>query len=252
MNRYIIGEIMDNERRKFIKGIIGSAAAVSIPFFSAHILFGKEVVTYPVTSLKQTDKRIRIIRPPGAVEEVQFNAGCTRCGLCQDACEIGAIQYYTEADGLLYQTPYIDPSKKACNLCFKFSGMKCTHVCPTGVLKETYFEDMEKVRMATIELFPDRCLAHKAKYIRNEQRMLSSLDRSYKESEAIYERRGPCGKCYDFCPVRERAITLEPGSLLAPIIHPEHCLGCGLCEEACRQVLRGIPAISMVSTRGGK
>lgn len=240
---------MDNERRKFIKGMIGLSVALSMPFFSAHLLFGKDEVNYPVNALKQYTGLLRIIRPPGAVDEPAFNAGCMRCGLCQDVCDIGAIQYYVESDGSLYQTPYIDPTKKGCNLCYKFSAMRCTEVCPSGVLRKTYFEDMEKVRMGSVELFPDRCLAHKAKYIRNEQRMLSSLDRSYKESTAIYERRGPCGKCFDVCPVKDRAITREPGSLLAPIIHPEHCLGCGLCEEICRQVVRGIPAISIVSTR---
>ncbi len=31
------------------------------------------------------------------------------------------------------------------------------------------------------------------------------------ESEALDERRGPCGECYMFCPLREQAIKLEPG-----------------------------------------
>ncbi len=182
--------------------------------------------------------------PPGAVEEDAFLAGCIRCYRCQDACEPGAIQFFTESDGKHYHTPYVDPSLRACNLC-----MKCTHVCPTGVLTNMELEDKADVRMASVELHEDLCLSYKAKRIRDEQAMLMELGREPTESEATTERRGPCGECHMFCPLRGRAIQLEPGAFLAPRIFTDHCVGCGMCEEICRVMVRGEPAIRVKPTR---
>ncbi len=230
-------------RRLFLNKLL-TGVGFALPFFGAHKLLNGEKSGYPVNTIQKEPAGTRIIRPPGAVKEELFLAGCIRCYRCQDACEDGAIQFFTESSGRHYHTPYIDPSIKACTLC-----MKCTKVCPTNVLQPLEEEDLQKVRMGSIALYRDRCLAHKAKYIRNEQRMLMNLGRSYKETGVIYERRGPCGECHMFCPVREKAITLEPGSLLAPVIHEKHCVGCGLCEEICRQVVRGTPAIVVVALR---
>jgi len=50
-----------------------------------------------------------------------------------------------------------------------------------------------------------------------------------------------CEVCFNICPVRGEAITLEyrhnPRSgkhaLFLPIVHSDACTGCGLCEKAC-------------------
>jgi Pyruvate/2-oxoacid:ferredoxin oxidoreductase delta subunit len=110
-------------------------------------------------------------------------------------------------------------------------------------------KDKATVAMASVELRKDNCLSYKAKAIRNEQSLLVERGRLPTESQAMIERRGPCGECYMFCPLREHAIQLEPGSFLAPIIFTEHCVGCGMCEEICRTLLVGEPAIRVVPTR---
>jgi len=127
--------------------------------------------------------------------------------------------------------------------------MKCTKVCPTGALLPMEMEEKAEVTMASVELRKDLCLSFKAKAIRNEQAMLMEMGKQPTESEALIERRGPCGECYMFCPLRESAIQLEPGSFLAPIIFTENCVGCGMCEEICRTMVRGDPAIRVVPTR---
>jgi len=233
-------------RRDMLKKTAGTAVAVGAAIAAGHELLQWDRNRYPSIPGPYRDRGIRLIRPPGAVEESAFLAGCIRCYKCQDACDPGAIQFFTESDGEVYHTPYIDPSMRACTLC-----MKCTQVCPTNVLVPTEPEDRADVDMATVELREDLCLSYKAKRIRDEQAMLMELGREATEATAVYERRGPCGECYMVCPVRERAITLEPGAFLAPIVHADQCVGCGLCEEICRVMVRGDqPAIRVVSKRG--
>lgn len=232
-------------RRHLLKKIAGTAVAFGGGLVAGYGLLKQRMRRYPVIPGKYGQEGTRLIRPPGALGEAAFLAGCIRCYRCQDACEPGAIQFFTEAHGKHYHTPYIDPSVKACTLC-----MSCTQVCPTGVLQRMQQRQKSKVDMATIELREDLCLSHQAKRIRNEQAMLMALGRPATEATAGLRRRGPCGECYMFCPLRRRAIKLEPGSFLAPIAFEDACVGCGMCEEICRVMVRGEPAIRVVPKRG--
>ncbi len=223
-----------------------SAAGMTCLVAAGHALLGGRIPSYPAAPNRKNGFRPSpgLIRPPGAADEPDFLAGCIRCYRCQDACEPGAIQFFTESDGVHYHTPYVDPAIKACTLC-----MKCTKTCPTGVLEPLEIEEKAKVRMASVELRKDLCLSYKAKHIRHEQALLMDLGRAATDSDAALERRGPCGECYTFCPLRRRAIKLEPGAFLAPLVFTRHCVGCGLCEEICRVMVRGEPAIRVVPTR---
>ena len=51
-----------------------------------------------------------------------------------------------------------------------------------------------------------------------------------------------CGACYHACPLPGKALTL--GLYEQPHVHAEHCVGCGLCEQACihmPQAIRVVP-----------
>ncbi len=238
---------MDITRRDALKQTAKTAATAAgfvAVLSGTHALLNGRPGRYLVKPVAYGEEGIRLIRPPGAVGEADFLAGCIRCYLCQDACEPGAIQFFTEADGKLYHTPYVDPAIAACTLC-----MKCTKVCPTGVLQPMEKSERADVRMATVELDLDRCLSYKAKAIRQEQGLLMQLGESPTESEALVERRGPCGECYMFCLLREEAIKLEPGAFLSPLIFPDKCVCWGLCEVSCRLMVRGEAAIRVVPTR---
>jgi formate hydrogenlyase subunit 6/NADH:ubiquinone oxidoreductase subunit I len=227
-------------RRHILRTLATSAGLAAVGGF-VHFLKRSGLAKYP--AVKRPYERLAgILRPPGALPEPDFLASCIRCYLCQDACEPGAIQFYTETDGELYHTPYVDPARAGCTLC-----NRCGPACPTGALAP--FENRADVDMGSVELVEDLCLSFKAKRIRHEQELLMQLGQSPTESAAEAERRGPCGECYMFCPLRNRAITLLPGSFLAPVIHTEHCVGCGMCEDICRTVVRGEPAIRVVRTR---
>jgi ferredoxin-type protein NapG len=234
-------------RRKLIKKAVTTAAAASAAMLAGHSLLGSRQSRYPAVPGPHPQQAIRLIRPPGAKDEPRFLAECIRCYRCQDACDPGSIQFLSESAGRSYHTPYIDPSIKGCTLC-----MKCTQVCPTGALTPLVIEDKATVAMATIELREDLCLSYKAKRIRDEQAMLPPEVRSLAdEAPSGGERRGPCGECFMYCPLRGEAITLEPGAFLAPVVHKDKCVGCGMCEDICRVMVRGDqPAIRVVSTRG--
>lgn len=207
----------------------------------AHTLLRTGISSFPAVK-RPYGKRVGILRPPAALAEPDFLAACIRCYRCQDVCRPGAIQFYTEKDGALAHTPYVDPAKTGCTLC-----MLCGPECPTGALLP--IEDKAAADMGSVELREDLCLSFKAKRIRSEQSLLVDMGREATESTATLERRGPCGECYMFCPLRNKAIKLLPGAFLAPIIFTEHCVGCGMCEDICRTVVRGEPAIRVVRTR---
>ncbi len=227
----------------------GAVAAV----LTGHALLGGRRAGYPVNRAKYGPGSTRLIRPPGAVEEGKFLAGCIRCNRCQDACERGAIRFYSERFGRLYHTPYVDPSVVACNVC-----MKCTRVCPTGVLRPMEIEHKDQVDMATVELNVEGCLSYKAEARYDERaekwevQMTPTLEpvELPDATDPAFTRRGPCGECYMVCPLKEKAITRKPGEFFSPVVFPDGCIGCGLCEDICRQILRGEPAIRVVATRG--
>lgn len=206
-----------------------------------HLLQRTGLAEFPAVK-RPYAKLAGLLRPPGALAESDFLAACIRCYRCQDACEPGAIQFYTEQHGHLFHTPYVDPAKAGCTLC-----NKCGPACPTGALLP--FDDMREVDMGSVELREDLCLSYKAKWVREKQELLTQLGRMPMEVEAVSERRGPCGECYMFCPLRNRAIKLQPGAFLSPLVFTEYCVGCGMCEEICRTVVRGEPAIRVVRTR---
>ncbi len=56
---------------------------------------------------------------------------------------------------------------------------------------------------------------------------------------------GVCGACFTICPLRGDAITQDIRN--APVVHVDHCVGCGLCEEVC--IVRDRRAIRVTTPR---
>jgi ferredoxin-type protein NapG len=157
------------------------------------------------------------IRPPGALAAPEFERACIGCYRCAEVCPPLAIQFSPRL-GLSEALPYLDTRAHACVLC-----MKCTRVCPTGALApvEADAETIAaQVRMGVPVLHRDRCLTWSAS--------------------------GNCRLCHEVCPYPERAVELV-GPRLAPLFHPEACVGCGLCEEACPDQARAIRIVVEVA-----
>ena len=150
----------------------------------------------------------RLLRPPGALEELAFLGACTRCDRCLAACPQEALRRAPGRAGLAAGTPFVDPRAMPCFLC---EALPCVGACPEGALRWPRLGELEgprAVRMGTAVLHPGRCLA---------------FPRG--EDEAL-----PCTSCHARCPYPGEALRLEEGR---PVVDAARCTGCGLCAFAC-------------------
>jgi MauM/NapG family ferredoxin protein len=138
----------------------------------------------------------RVLRPPGALPEVDFTAICNRCGRCVQVCPSKALRPMPITDGIAnFETPYIIPRKNRCDLC-----LACQAVCPTGAIAQV---PLEKVRMGQAAIDKSRCIAW------NESKL--------------------CFICGEQCLV----LAIEGDEHHRPTILADKCVGCGSCENAC-------------------
>jgi len=177
-------------------------------------LFGRRSRTLPGIRL----------RPPGALPEPAFVEACVRCLRCSNACPNDCIQFHGLEAGLsLAFTPFIKARERGCILCGE-----CADACPTGALQP--FEASREGWIASVDMGKARV---------NEGMCYSYNGRT-------------CGACYRACPLAGQAIRI--GLYETPILNPELCVGCGLCEQSCLhlpQAIRVYPT-EREAARGGR
>ncbi len=156
------------------------------------------------------------IRPPGALSEDKFLSACTRCGLCVRECPPGGVPHPVlklaqVGDGVALGTPYFTARTGPCIMC---TDIPCVKACPTGAL-DPKLTDISQAKMGVAVLADqDNCIAFQG--LR-------------------------CEVCFNVCPVRGKAIKIEPvpnkrsgkHAIFGPVVYSDHCTGCGLCERAC-------------------
>ena len=151
------------------------------------------------------------IRPPGALDEEDFLASCIRCGLCVRDCPFDTLKLAQLGESVANGTPYFSARDIPCEMC---DDIPCVEACPSGAL-DHQLTDINQARMGLAVLI---------------------------DQEACIAFHGlRCEVCFNICPVRGDAITLDykhnersgKHAVFAPKVHSDHCTGCGKCEKAC-------------------
>jgi len=151
------------------------------------------------------------LRPPGALDEEAFQGACIRCGLCVRDCPYDTLKLARFGEPVALGTPWFEARKVPCEMC---EDIPCVAACPTGALDHS-LTDITQARMG-VALITDQ--------------------------EACIAFQGlRCEVCFNVCPVRGKAITLElqhnrrsgKHARFIPVVHSSDCTGCGKCEEAC-------------------
>jgi len=162
----------------------------------------------------------KLLRPPGALDELEFLTKCTRCDKCIRACPENALIKAGPSAGLALGTPYLEPRSIPCFLC---TTLPCIVECEDEALiwpsltrpDGTVVEGPKAVRIGTAKVKPGLCVTWE------------TMDRPARE----------CRLCVDRCPYPEEAIRIAPlkdGETVGhPEVFPDHCTGCGLCVFAC-------------------
>lgn len=175
-------------------------------FFKAGTLKLAEVV------INRADARARQcakhwIRPPYALDELDFLTTCTRCSECIDACPHQIIfPLQSRLGATVTNTPALDLINKGCHLC---ADWPCVTACKQGALKfPVKIQQAEPDATVPIPLIA-----------------VASINQS-----SCLPYNGPeCGACASSCPIPS-ALNWHSQK---PLIDSELCVGCGLCREAC-------------------
>jgi ferredoxin-type protein NapG len=179
----------------------------------------KELLRGFFTYLRETGEQMvspsgpdlsRALRPPGAlVPDASFLAACTGCEKCVAACPPGAL-FMAEAghEGGVRKVAVLLAVREPCRLC---EGLPCVAACTDGALAGPLAPD--RVRLGVAQVNPNRCRAF---------------------------RDGECDLCLRFCPYPEQAIRMIRSR---PVVIPDACTGCGMCEAACPERPRAIVVV---------
>ncbi len=201
----------DLTRRKLV--FAGTAGALFYPLVRA-------------TGRATRDFSSAAIRPPGAVEELEFLERCVKCAQCIRVCPTNVLQpawFEAGLEGLW--SPVLNFRIGYC----QHQCVACGHVCPTGAIER--LSPARKlglaesaadgpIRLGTAHLDVNRCLPYSAGV--------------------------PCRVCEEVCPTSPKAIRAvrwappaladskkSDADITVPVVDIDLCIGCGICEYAC-------------------
>ena len=140
------------------------------------------------------DFSTRVIRPPGAVEELEFLERCIKCDQCVRVCPTNVVQPAMLESGLEgIWTPLMNFRMGAC----QYQCTACGQVCPTGAIQRLTVEEKlglgdyaerGPIKLGTAHFDLGRCLP--------------------------WSKNVPCVVCQEVCPVSPKAIHTEVRPML--------------------------------------
>lgn len=196
---------IDIQKRSLVKGL--GAGIASLFLFK--------------TNFHSKRQNPALIRPPGALAEPDFLSRCIKCGNCMRICPNNFLQPTLFEAGLEGMETPIGVAKRG--FCSPTCTL-CSHACPTGAIRHLTEEDrgydangFPKMKIGTAHVNQHRCITY------------------------IYQRK--CLVCEEHCPTSPKAIwkhdikvKTSEGKYVTvgqPMVTPERCIGCGVCEYVC-------------------
>ncbi|MEM5788600.1 MAG: 4Fe-4S dicluster domain-containing protein [Syntrophobacteraceae bacterium] len=158
-----------------------------------------------IMGLTAVGRADNLVRPPGALEESQFLASCSRCLRCLDACSPLAIKPASVFSGFAnVGTPVLETSK--CILC-----MECIRACPTGALGKI---PKGEVFLGTAVIMKDVCLAwlktRRCKECEKACKLEAVVMKENRYPEILADKCNGCGICMRRCPTEPKSIYISP------------------------------------------
>ena len=202
-------------RRGFVSWLVGGSTAMGAGALTTWSTrsFEKGIVD-PVL--------VHPVRPPGSVPEEEFLQMCIRCGECYKVCPNNVLQPMGFERGLqTLWTPKVQADWAGCDS----SCNACGQVCPTGAIRALPLEEKKNARMGLAVVTEDTCLP--------------------------YANREACQLCVDECiaagydaieftrvhtAVDDQGDPVEESGFVAPVVLPDKCVGCGLCQTRCHGI----------------
>lgn len=184
-------------RRQLMTAGLGGAGTAVLTLTGLSSLYGK-----PGEGQVRTPG---LIRPPGALMEMDFLSRCVRCGECMAACPSNTLQpIWLNAGFSALFSPAVTPRRGFCDPRCR----KCAEVCPTNAIRLVSREDRIWVKTGTAMIYRRKCLA--------------------------WEFKKSCMVCDEVCPYdavdfRQDAASRVP----VPHVTENKCAGCGYCEHYC-------------------
>ncbi len=161
-------------------------------------------------------KRGKVVRPPGALQELKFLDKCVRCGECIRVCSTsgkGLQHTGLESGWEGLGTPLLHTPEGYC----EYNCNLCGRVCPTGAIPSLSMDDKHRMKMGTAHFDKTRCIP--------------------------WYYGDNCLVCEEHCPVPEKAIKFRKekvttidgrtAEVLLPYVDESACIGCGICSKCC-------------------
>jgi ferredoxin len=153
---------------------------------------------------------VAVLRPPAALPEPEFVQRCVRCGNCMKVCLTNVLQPAVLESGWTgIWTPRLVPELGYC----EHQCTLCGQVCPTGAIPPLTVEQKVITRIGLAVVHREICIP--------------------------WASNDSCQVCEEHCPVSHKAIKVESfrtpaGKLIGrPVVDPQMCVGCAICENKC-------------------
>jgi MauM/NapG family ferredoxin protein len=192
----LAGEL-DLDRRRVLGAGAAGVAAAAMAMTGLHHLGGNQ----NATALRSS----RLIRPPGALPERDFQARCVRCGECIKGCLTNTLQpVWFEAGLSGLWTPKLTARLAGCEQ----GCALCGQICPTGAIRPLGLEEKLFAKVGTARIEKSRCIA--------------------------WEQDKKCMICDEICPYNAVSSQFVPDHrVTVPVVQEDRCNGCGYCESKC-------------------